>query len=69
MLDAKWNCNKGLIVLKTLIRNNTEKLTFLTILEKEKIKLRKILEQTLLSEVREILWHLHISIYCVIYIF
>ncbi|XP_068986815.1 cilia- and flagella-associated protein 44 isoform X3 [Bombus flavifrons] len=48
--NAKWNCNKGLIVLKTLIRNNTEKLSFLTILEKEKIKLRKILEQTLLSE-------------------
>ncbi|XP_050598029.1 uncharacterized protein LOC126926010 [Bombus affinis] len=48
--NAKWNCNKGLIVLKTLIRNNTEKLSFLTILEKEKFKLRKILEQTLLSE-------------------
>ncbi|XP_060830801.1 uncharacterized protein LOC132915125 [Bombus pascuorum] len=48
--NTKWNCNKGLIVLETLIRNNTEKLSFLTILEKEKFKLRKILEQTLLSE-------------------
>ncbi|KAK1137227.1 hypothetical protein K0M31_001748 [Melipona bicolor] len=48
--NAKQNCNEKLIILESLIRNNTEKLSFLTILEKEKFKLRKILEQTLISE-------------------
>ncbi|XP_043512128.1 cilia- and flagella-associated protein 44 isoform X2 [Frieseomelitta varia] len=48
--NAKRSCNEKLIILENLIRNNTEKLSFLTILEKEKFKLRKILEQTLISE-------------------
>ncbi|CAL7949001.1 unnamed protein product [Xylocopa violacea] len=48
--NVKLECNEGLIILENLIRNNTEKLSFLTVLEKEKFKLRKILEQTLISE-------------------
>ncbi|XP_076749592.1 cilia- and flagella-associated protein 44 [Xylocopa sonorina] len=48
--NVKLECNKGLVILENLIRNNTEKLSFLTVLEKEKFKLRKILEQPLTSE-------------------
>ncbi|XP_017757877.1 PREDICTED: uncharacterized protein LOC108549132 [Eufriesea mexicana] len=48
--NTKWNYKEGLTVLENLIRNNTKKLSFLTILEKEKFKLRKVLEQTLISE-------------------
>ncbi|XP_026674087.1 uncharacterized protein LOC108630687 isoform X2 [Ceratina calcarata] len=48
--DIKWDYNEGLGVLKNLIRENTEKLSLLTVLEKEKYKLTKILEQPLVSE-------------------
>nr|XP_033337675.1 cilia- and flagella-associated protein 44 [Megalopta genalis] len=48
--NVKRECNEGLIILANLIRNNTEKISLLTILEKEKIKLKKMLEQVPVSE-------------------
>ncbi|XP_076222298.1 cilia- and flagella-associated protein 44 [Nomia melanderi] len=50
MKNVKRDCNEGLIVLTNLIRNNTEKVSLLTVLEKEKIKLKKILKQLPISE-------------------
>ncbi|CAK9822070.1 Cilia- and flagella-associated protein 44 [Anthophora retusa] len=47
---VKWDCNEGLLVLENLIRKNTEKLSLLTVLEKEKSKLNKIVETPLISE-------------------
>lgn len=48
--NTKWKYKESLITLENLIQYNTEKLSFLTILEKENFKLKKILKQTLISE-------------------
>ncbi|XP_015431042.1 PREDICTED: uncharacterized protein LOC107187452 [Dufourea novaeangliae] len=50
MKNVNKDYNEGLIVLTNLIRNNTEKISLLTLLEREKIKLKKILEQVPISE-------------------
>ncbi|XP_076666446.1 cilia- and flagella-associated protein 44 isoform X2 [Andrena cerasifolii] len=43
--SVKRNCNEGLAVLENLIHSNTEKVSLLTVLEKEKFKLSKMLKQ------------------------
>ncbi|XP_076637400.1 cilia- and flagella-associated protein 44 isoform X1 [Colletes latitarsis] len=48
--NVKQECNERLSVLANLIQNNTKKVSLLTLLEKEKFKLKKILEQVSTSE-------------------
>ncbi|XP_076298900.1 cilia- and flagella-associated protein 44 isoform X2 [Lasioglossum baleicum] len=48
--NIKRDCNEGLIILTNLIRNNTEKISLLTMLENEKSKLKKMLKQVPISE-------------------
>ncbi|XP_076652358.1 cilia- and flagella-associated protein 44 isoform X2 [Halictus rubicundus] len=48
--NIKRDCHEGLIILANLIRNNTEKISLLTILENEKNKLKKLLKQVPISE-------------------
>ncbi|XP_029043385.1 cilia- and flagella-associated protein 44 isoform X1 [Osmia bicornis bicornis] len=48
--SIKENYDEALIVLENVIRDNTEKLSLLTILEKEKNKLRKDLERVLIPK-------------------
>ncbi|XP_076177015.1 cilia- and flagella-associated protein 44 isoform X2 [Ptiloglossa arizonensis] len=48
--NIKQDYSEGLSVLANLIRNNTKKLNLLTLLEEEKIKIKKILEQVPISE-------------------
>ncbi|XP_076234530.1 cilia- and flagella-associated protein 44 isoform X2 [Calliopsis andreniformis] len=43
--NIKQDCHEKIIVLENLIRCNTEKVSLLTVLEREKSKLKKILEQ------------------------
>nr|XP_012143309.1 PREDICTED: flagellar attachment zone protein 1 isoform X2 [Megachile rotundata] len=50
MKSIKLNCNKASMVLECLIRDNTEKLSLLTVLEKENIKLGRNLDHTLIPE-------------------
>lgn len=48
--NIKQDYSEGLSVLANLIRNNTKKLNLLTLLEEEKTKIKKILEQVPISE-------------------
>jgi cell shape-determining protein MreC len=51
LLGVKNDYMQQLQVLKDLIQDNTEKLSFLTVLEEELLKLRKTLNLKLMSEV------------------